>query len=57
MLVDLENGRPMEVEAILGGIVKRAKLHNIDVPRLTVVYAGLKVIQAGLIRGFKSSST
>lgn len=51
MLVDLEAGRPMEVEAIVGGILKRARAHNIDVPRLTLVYAGLKVIQGHLMRG------
>lgn len=50
MLQDLEAKRPMEVEAIVGGIIKRAKAKGIDVPRLTFVYAGLKVVQAGLIK-------
>ena len=33
MLVDLEEGRPMEVEPIVGNIVKTAKSVGIDVPR------------------------
>ena len=57
MLVDLEAGRPMEVEAIIGGILKRAQAHAIPVPRLTFVYAGLKVIQASLIARHKLRST
>lgn len=33
MLVDLEAGRPMEVEGIIGTVVKKAKQHGISVPR------------------------
>lgn len=49
MLVDLEAGRPIEVEAIVGGIVKRAKKVGVVVPRLEVIYASLLLIQRGLI--------
>ena len=50
MLVDLEAGRPMEVEAIVGGILKRAKAKGIDVPRLELIYASLKVLQTELLK-------
>ncbi|KAI0338877.1 2-dehydropantoate 2-reductase [Trametopsis cervina] len=50
MLQDLEGGRPMEIEAIVGGILKRAKAKGIEVPRLTLVYAGLKVLQIQLMQ-------
>lgn len=33
MLVDLEAGRPMEVEGIVGGVVKRAREIGFAVPR------------------------
>ncbi|THH14306.1 hypothetical protein EW146_g6017 [Bondarzewia mesenterica] len=33
MLVDLEAGRPMEVEPILGGVVKIANKHGVETPR------------------------
>lgn len=49
MLVDLEAGRPMEVEAIVGGIIRKAHTHGKSTPRLEMVYAALKVIQRGLI--------
>ncbi|KAI0081620.1 2-dehydropantoate 2-reductase [Panus rudis PR-1116 ss-1] len=50
MLVDLEAGRPMEIEAIVGGVLKRAKNAGVEVPKLKLVYAGLSVIQAGLLK-------
>lgn len=53
MLVDLEAGRPMEVEAIVGGIVSKARAHGKSTPRLEMIYAALKVIQRGLISARK----
>ncbi|KIP09694.1 hypothetical protein PHLGIDRAFT_102441, partial [Phlebiopsis gigantea 11061_1 CR5-6] len=50
MLVDLESGRPMEVEAIVGGIIRGARRHGLIVPRLDMIYASLKVIQRSLIK-------
>lgn len=49
MLVDLEARRPMEVEAIVGGVLHKAKAAGVKVPRLELVYASLKVIQLGLL--------
>lgn len=49
MLVDLDCGRPMEVEAIVGGVLKRAKANDVPTPKLDLIYAGLLVIQRGLI--------
>lgn len=42
MLVDCENNRPLEVEAIVGSVVKAARKHRIDVPHLETLYALLK---------------
>jgi len=33
MLVDLEAGRPMEIEGIVGSVVKQAKEVGVSVPR------------------------
>lgn len=51
MLVDLEAGRPMEIEAIVGGVVRKARDYELNVPRLEMVYAGLKVVQKVLLAG------
>jgi 2-dehydropantoate 2-reductase len=32
MLIDIENSRPMELEVVLGHVVKAAKEHNVNVP-------------------------
>tara|TARA_B100000609_G_C17167405_1_gene409683 strand:+ start:299 stop:1237 length:939 start_codon:yes stop_codon:yes gene_type:complete len=39
MLVDFENGRPLEVEVILGNAVRTAEAHGVDVPSLKSLYA------------------
>ena len=49
MLVDLEAGRPMEVEAIIGGVLKRARAQGVAAPRLELIYAGLSVIQNAIL--------
>ncbi|KLO10230.1 6-phosphogluconate dehydrogenase C-terminal domain-like protein [Schizopora paradoxa] len=49
MLVDLDLGRPMEVEAIVGGVIRKARECGVQTPQLDLVYASLKVIQAGII--------
>ncbi|TFY69175.1 hypothetical protein EVG20_g3249 [Dentipellis fragilis] len=50
MLVDLEAGRPMEIEPIVGAIIRSAAEHGVATPRLDTVYAQLKVLQEQLIR-------
>ena len=39
MLQDLERGRPMEIDALLGSVVELAGLVNIPVPTATAVLA------------------
>lgn len=39
MLQDVEQGRPMEVEAIVGAVVELARLENISTPTIDAVYA------------------
>jgi len=39
MLLDFEEKRPMEVEAIIGNILKIARNHNQEMPRLQIIYA------------------
>ncbi|KAH9851721.1 ketopantoate reductase PanE/ApbA C terminal-domain-containing protein [Lenzites betulinus] len=50
MLVDLDHGRPMEVEAIVGGVLRRATAKNVPTPRLDLIYAGLSIMQKQLIK-------
>ncbi|WFP49382.1 2-dehydropantoate 2-reductase [Methylomonas sp. EFPC3] len=39
MLLDFEQGRPMETEAILGNAIRAAQRHRIECPRLQSLYA------------------
>ncbi|OCH90915.1 hypothetical protein OBBRIDRAFT_562509 [Obba rivulosa] len=50
MLVDLDAGRPMEVEAIVGGVLRRARAHGVQTPQLDLIYAALNVMQRELIK-------
>ncbi|KAL2817072.1 6-phosphogluconate dehydrogenase [Aspergillus cavernicola] len=43
MLLDLENGRPMELEVILGNVLKKAQLLGVDTPCMATVYKLLKL--------------
>lgn len=56
MTVDLEAGRPMEVEGIVGSVVKQAKELSIAVPRLETTYAALKLLQRGIIEKRSNSA-
>ena len=44
MLLDFENKRPLEVEAIVGKVVRIAREENIAVPHLESVYALLSAV-------------
>jgi 2-dehydropantoate 2-reductase len=47
LLIDLQQGKPIEVEALLGAVCRRAARHNLSVPNLTALYAVLKPHAAG----------
>ena len=44
MLVDIENGRKTEIEALNGTLVKLAKKHKIDVPINETIYGALRLL-------------
>jgi 2-dehydropantoate 2-reductase len=46
MALDYENGRPMEIEAILGNTVRAARKHGVATPILDTLYALAKMIEA-----------
>lgn len=48
MLVDVLNGRRMEVEVILGNPIKVAKEVGVDVPRMETLYALLKALDEAM---------
>ncbi len=47
MLLDFENGRPMEVEAILGNAVRIARSLDVPIPHMETLYALLKLVSSG----------
>jgi 2-dehydropantoate 2-reductase len=42
LLIDLQQGRPIEVEALLGAVVRRAAGHGVETPIMAALYAILK---------------
>lgn len=47
MLLDYENKRPMEIEAILGNTIKIADELNVSIPHVKTIYALLKILDEG----------
>jgi 2-dehydropantoate 2-reductase len=47
LLIDLQQGKPIEVEALLGAVCRRAAGHNVHVPIVSALYAVLKPHAAG----------
>ncbi|KZO99255.1 6-phosphogluconate dehydrogenase C-terminal domain-like protein [Calocera viscosa TUFC12733] len=45
MLVDVQRGSPLEVEVIIGTLVRWGKKHDVPMPRMEMIYALLSIIQ------------
>ncbi|KAJ3757508.1 ketopantoate reductase PanE/ApbA C terminal-domain-containing protein [Lentinula raphanica] len=56
MLLDARKGQPIEVEVILGSLVRMAREREVPVPRLETLYALLLVIQNQTLRRLKLAS-
>jgi 2-dehydropantoate 2-reductase len=50
LLIDLEQGKRIEVEALQGAAVRRAARHNLPVPIISTLYALLKPWEHGPVR-------
>ncbi|KII92998.1 hypothetical protein PLICRDRAFT_35165 [Plicaturopsis crispa FD-325 SS-3] len=55
MLLDVRKGRPIEVEVIVGEVVRLAKEKGVAVPRIEMVYALLLVVQNQTLRKLERS--
>ena len=49
MLQDLEAGRPMEIDAVVGSVVELAARLDVPVPHLRTIYASVKVLAASAL--------
>jgi 2-dehydropantoate 2-reductase len=47
LLIDLQQGKPIELEALLGALCRRAARHGVSVPIMAALYAVLKPHAAG----------
>lgn len=47
LLFDLSRAKPLELEALLGSVVRRARRHGLPVPIMTTLYAVLKPYEQG----------
>ncbi|KAF9467173.1 6-phosphogluconate dehydrogenase [Collybia nuda] len=56
MLLDVEKGQPIEVEVILGEVVRMARERGIEVPRIETLYALLLVVQNQILRKISENS-
>lgn len=50
MALDYENGRPMEIEAILGNTVRAGRKAGVATPALESIYALAKMVEGGRVR-------
>jgi 2-dehydropantoate 2-reductase len=48
MLQDVESGRPLEVEALVGAVVEIADLLRQPLPHLRTVYASVRLLDRSL---------
>lgn len=49
MALDVENGRPTEIEAILGNVVRTARKFSVSVPKLDMLYALARIAEQARI--------
>ncbi|KAL1761111.1 hypothetical protein FB107DRAFT_286404 [Schizophyllum commune] len=49
-LLDIEKGRPIEVEVIWGELIRTAKARGVEMPRAETIYSMLLVVQNQLLR-------
>lgn len=54
MMLDAEKGQAIEVEVILGEVVRMAKQVNVDIPRVETLYGLLLVVQNQILRKIES---
>jgi 2-dehydropantoate 2-reductase len=54
--IDVEQNRPREVEVIVGEVVRLAKEVGVDVPRLEIVEALMRGLQADILERRASAS-
>jgi 2-dehydropantoate 2-reductase len=45
MALDFENGRPLEMDAILGNVVRTARRHEVAIPSLETIYALTQMVE------------
>ncbi|CAA7266205.1 unnamed protein product [Cyclocybe aegerita] len=50
MLLDARKGQPIEVEVILGEVVRMARERNLELPRVETLYALLLIVQNQILR-------
>ncbi|KAI0794757.1 6-phosphogluconate dehydrogenase C-terminal domain-like protein [Fomes fomentarius] len=56
MLVDIEAGRPMEIEHVVGEIVRMGRKAGVSMPRMETLYALLLVVQNQALRRARERS-
>lgn len=55
--MDIEAGRPTELEPLIGALLDRARARGVATPRLDLVYASLKIHQDQAVRKYAEDET
>jgi 2-dehydropantoate 2-reductase len=50
MLQDIEHGRAIEIDALLGSVIELARLANVATPHLDSIYAVTKLLGDQVVR-------
>lgn len=50
LLIDIEQGRPFEVEVITGAVLRLAQQHGLETPNLALIYSLMKGLQVNILK-------
>jgi 2-dehydropantoate 2-reductase len=56
MLQDIENGKALELEALLGSVIELGKVCNMPTPTLDTVYAMTRLLERSVLKKGKGLS-
>jgi 2-dehydropantoate 2-reductase len=56
MLQDVESGRPLEIDAMVGAVIEVGEMLGLELPRLQTLYACTRLLDQTLRRGGQIAS-
>ena len=53
MLVDVEHGRALELEALVGAVIELGRISGTPTPKIDAIYAAAKLLEHTLVHAFE----